>query len=340
MFTFLEKTKTMHALLLTDNGPTVVSDYPIPLPRAGEARIRVSVAGICATDLQLLAGYKGGYRGVLGHEFVGIVDAAPAHEAWIGKRVVGELNIGCGHCELCRRGLAKHCRERESLGIIGRDGAFAEYLTLPVANLHELPTPEQLPDEVAVFVEPTAAALQICEQVTLHPSHRVYVLGSGRLGLLVAQVLAVTGCDLTVIGRTPEKLQLLHAMQLPLQTLCTRTQALEPLLANAADIVVDVTGAQEGFALARQLVRPGGTIVLKSTVAGTLADFDLSGLVVDEITLLGSRCGPFPPAIRLLQSGLIQVNALISARYPIGDGIAALRQAQQPGVLKVLINFI
>ncbi len=335
--THIDPTRAMQALLLTADGPTFVTDQPIPTPGPGDARIQMRAAGVCATDLQLIAGYKAGYRGVLGHEFVGVVEAAPGHESWIGKRVVGELNIGCGHCELCQRGLGKHCRQRESLGIIGRDGAFADYLTLPVANLHELPPAALLPDEVAVFVEPTAAALQIKEQLALHPSDRIYLLGSGRLGLLVAQVLALTGADLTVIGRTTAKLELLSQLPSPINT-CTVTQAMESLLAAPADVVVDVTGAPQGFALARQLVRPGGTLVLKSTFAGTLPNFDLSSLVVDEITLLGSRCGPFPPAIRLLQSGLIQVQPLIHARYPLAQAMQALHHAQQPGVLKVLIE--
>ena len=273
---------------------------------------------------------------MLGHEFVGTVVEAPDDESWIGKRVVGELNVGCGDCQLCQRGLGKHCRVRQSLGIIGLDGAFAEYLVLPQANLHEVPA--DLPDEVAIFVEPTAAALQICEQLHLHPTDRVYVLGSGRLGLLVAQVLALTGCELTVIGRTPEKLALLTQMGLPLCTFCTATDPVDELIALPADVVVDVTGAPQGFALARRLVRPGGTLVLKSTFAGTMPMFDLSSLVVDEITLVGSRCGPFPPAIRLLQRELVQVADLISARYPLDNAVEALAHAAQPGVLKVLLK--
>lgn len=326
----------MQALLLTDEGPTFTTKYPVPTAIQGEALVRVTHAGICATDLQLVAGYKGGYRGVLGHEFVGVVDEAPGNPDWEGERVVGELNIGCGRCELCARGLGKHCRQRESLGIIGRDGAFADYLTLPIANLHRLPPKTDLPDDIAIFVEPTAAALQIREQINVRPSDRVYVLGSGRLGLLVAQVLALTGCELTVIGRTQEKLTLLASFGLPLRIHCTAQQPTTDL--SLADVVVDVTGAPTGFGLARQLVRPGGTLVLKSTFAGTLPDFDLSSLVVDEITLLGSRCGPFLPAIRLLQQGLIQVQPLIQARYPLHDAVAALAHAQKRGVLKVLLE--
>jgi len=324
----------MHALVLTDQGPQLDHNYPIPIPAAGEALIRVQLAGICSTDLQLLAGYKGGYRGVLGHEFVGVVIAAPEATAWIGRRVVGELNIGCGSCALCRQGLDKHCRQRQSLGIIGRDGAFAEYLTLPVANLH--PVPDSLPDQCAIFVEPTAAALQIREQLALKPSSRVVVLGDGRLGLLVAQVLALSGCDLTVIGRNPAKLALLTSMGLyvntyPLDALPTEWPD------TPIDTVVEVTGSADGFALARRLVRPGGVIVLRSTFANTLAHFDLSGLVVDEITLIGSRCGPFPPAIRLLAAGQIQVQSLIQATYPLQQGVAALAHAAQKGVIKVVI---
>lgn len=333
----------MRALLLTDDGPRFYPDYPTPQANPGQALIRVTRAGICSTDLQLIAGYKRGYRGVLGHEFVGIVVAAPDHEGWIGVRVVGELNVGCGHCALCQQGLGKHCRARQSLGIIGLDGAFADYLVLPITNLHALPavsptSDAKLADEVAVFVEPTAAALQIVEQLPLRPSTRIYLLGSGRLGLLVAQILALIGCELTVISRTPDKLQLLTDLALPLQTHATMQSALDPLIANPADVVIDVTGSPEGFALARTLVRPAGTIVLKSTFAGNIPQFDLSSLVVDEIRLLGSRCGPFAPAIRLLTSGQIHVQPLIHACYPLHQAEAALHKAAQPGIIKVLLN--
>ncbi len=205
--------QSMQALLLTDDGPIVRNDYPTPAPQPGEALIHVSLAGICSTDLQLMAGYKGGYRGVLGHEFVGTVVSAPGDESWIGRRVVGEINIGCGQCSLCRRGQHKHCRQRQSMGIIGRDGAFADYLTLPLANLHAVP--EAVSDEQAVFVEPLAAAFQILEQVHLTPDSRVCLLGVGRLGLLVAQVLASTNCDLTVLVRNRNKETLLAELGIP-----------------------------------------------------------------------------------------------------------------------------
>lgn len=325
----------MRALLLTDDGPRLHLDYSTPQPGPGEALIRVRLAGICATDLQLLAGYKEGYRGVLGHEFVGEVVDAPGHAAWVGRRVAGELNIGCGDCDLCRRGLGKHCRQRESLGIIRRDGAFADFLTLPIANLH--PIPDELPDEAAVFVEPLAAALQLLEQVHIRPDMRVYVLGDGRLGLLVAQAIARTGCHLTALGRTPAKLDILTTRNI----LTARTddpEALAQLIARPADLVVEVTGSPDGFALARRLVRPGGVLALKSTFAGSLPAFDVSSLVVDEITLVGSRCGPFPPAIRLLADGAVDVASLVHARYPLGEGFAALAHAGKRGVLKVLIK--
>lgn len=325
----------MRALRLTDNGPYLDTNYPTPTPGPDEALIRVRLAGICATDLQLLAGYKGGYRGVLGHEFVGEVVAAPGHPAWVGRRVAGELNIGCGDCDLCRRGLGKHCRRRESLGIIRRDGTFADFLTLPVANLH--PLPDELSDEAAVFVEPLAAALQLLEQCHIRPDMRVYVLGDGRLGLLVAQVLARTGCELTALGRTDAKLNILAARKIA--TARTDDPAmLGQLLDQPADLVVEVTGSPDGFALARRLVRPGGVLTLKSTFAAPLPAFDISSLVVDEITLVGSRCGPFPPAIRLLAEGAVAVQPLIHARYSLDNGLAALAHAARRGVLKVLVE--
>lgn len=325
----------MRALRLTDSGPILDKAYPAPQPGPGDALIRVRLAGVCATDLQLMAGYKQGYRGVLGHEFVGEVAKAPGHEEWVGRRVAGELNIGCGDCDLCRRGLGKHCRRRESLGIIRRDGAFADFLTLPVANLH--PLPDELPDAHAVFVEPLAAALQLLEQVHIRPDMQVYVLGDGRLGLLVAQVIAATGCHLTALGRTAAKLDILTTRKI--KTARTNDPAtLARLLDRPADLVVDVTGSPDGFALARRLVRPGGTLALKSTFAGALSGFDISSLVVDEITLVGSRCGPFPPAIRLLAEGAVDVAPLIHARYSLDDGIAALAHAGKKGVLKVLVE--
>lgn len=326
----------MRALLLTDQGPQLCTQYPDPQPGPHEALIRVRLAGVCATDLQLLAGYKGGYRGVLGHEFVGEVVAAPGEPSWVGQRVVGELNVGCGMCELCQRGLEKHCRKRQSLGIIQRDGAFADYTTLPLANLHRVPP--TLTDEQAVFAEPLAAALQIQEQVAITPTDRVYVLGDGRLGMLIAQSLALTGCDLTVIGRTQQKLALLNSLLGTIQTKRNEPTEVSALLERPADVVVEATGSPQGFTQASQLVRPGGTLVLKSTFAAPLSDFDLSRLVVDEITLVGSRCGPFAPALRLLSSGLVKIDPMIHGCYALDQGVAALEHASRKGVLKILIK--
>lgn len=325
----------MRALVLTDDGPQLHTDHPAPRPQAGEALVQVLLAGVCATDLQLVAGYKGGYRGVLGHEFVGVVVDAPDAPEWLGRRVVGELNVGCDACHLCRRGLGKHCRLRQSLGIIGRDGAFADYLTLPVANLHA--APDTLADEEALFTEPLAAALEVLEQVKVTPSTRAFVVGDGRIGLLVAQVLALTGCDLTVLGHHPAKVRLLADLGVQRAVVPTPAQ-LDDLYAQPADLVVEATGAPGGFAQALRLVRPLGTLVLKSTFAGALPAFDVSQLVVDEITVIGSRCGPFPPALNLLAAGRVQVRPLIHARFPLTDGVAALKHAGQKGVLKVLIQ--
>jgi threonine dehydrogenase-like Zn-dependent dehydrogenase len=323
---------SMRGLFLTDEGPQLLRDLPVLAPGPGEALVAVRLAGICATDLALIAGYKGGYRGVLGHEFVGEVVAAADAPAWVGRRVVGEINIGCGVCGLCKRGLGKHCPRRQSLGIIGRDGALADYLTLPVANLHRVP--DEVSDDQAVFTEPLAAALQVLEQVHVGPETRAVVVGDGRLGLLISQVLALTGCDLTTVGKHPAKLALLAEWGAG-RTLMSDDPGLnEPV---DADVVVEATGSPAGFVSARRLVRPGGTLVLKSTYAGALPAFDASGLVVDEITLVGSRCGPFAPALRCLASNRVAVTPLIQARYSLDDGVAALTEAGRRGVLKVVV---
>ena len=324
----------MRAVVLAVDGLHLVRDLPVPQPPPGEALIRVRLAGVCATDIELMRGYKGGFTGILGHEFVGEVVAAPADPAWVGRRVVGEINVGCGKCSLCRRGLGKHCRQRTSLGIIGRDGVFADYTTLPIANLHEVPA--TLADEQAVFSEPLAAAFELLEQVPIAPKQRVYVLGDGRLGLLCSLVLAQTGCDLTVIGRHPAKLALLG--QRGLRTVIATPESLARLAGNPADVVVEATGSRDGFADAMRLLRPLGTLLLKSTYADTLESFDLSHLVVDEITIVGSRCGPFPVALAALVGAEFDLRPLISAEYRLEDGLAAIALAEQKGILKVLIR--
>ena len=285
------------------------------------------VGGICNTDLELLKGYMQ-FRGVPGHEFVGTVERAPGAEEWEGCRVVGEINAACGSCPTCRAGRPTHCPHRTTLGIAGRDGAFAEYLTLPTRNLY--PVPDALSDEAAVFTEPLAAACEILQQVHVHPTDRAIVLGDGKLGLLCAQVLALTGCDLTILGHHQEKLDILARRGI------LTALAGEPVEAGA-DLVVEATGRPEGYAAARRLVRPRGTIVLKSTYHDAI-DANLTLAVVDEVTLVGSRCGPFRPALRLLERSLVDVTSLVQARYPLSEASTAFEHAAQPGVLKVLVD--
>jgi 2-desacetyl-2-hydroxyethyl bacteriochlorophyllide A dehydrogenase len=315
----------MNALWLENQTLSYRTDLPTPTLGPDEALVRVRLAGICSTDLELVRGYYP-YTGVIGHEFVGEIVQAD-DDLWVGMRVVGEINIACGECETCRRGHPAHCERRSVLGIRERYGAFAEYLVLPLANLH--PVPDAIPDGAAVFTEPLAAALEILQQVHIHPADRVLVLGGGRLGQLVAQVLALTGCDLRVLARHPQQRQLLAAQKIS-------TVTMDDVRPRSMDIVIEATGSPDGFAQARLAVRPRGTLVLKSTYAGQLTA-DFSSLVVEEINLVGSRCGPFAPALRLLQSGRVDVLPLIAGRYALKDGLAAMQQAAQPGVLKVLL---
>lgn len=317
----------MRAIWLEQRSLRIVEDLPAPTPPPGEALVRVRLAGICATDLELVRGYYP-FTGVPGHEFVGRVESAPGDEGWLGKRVVGEINVACGRCGACLAGRRTHCPSRTVLGIVDRHGAFAEYLTLPVENLHEVPA--SLPDDAAVFTEPTAAALQIQEQVAIGPSDRVVVIGDGKLGQLLARTLALTGCDLLVVGRHRSKLDLLAAQGL-------RTGLEADLPRRQADLVVECTGNPEGLALARRVVRPGGTIALKSTYRG-VATVDFSSLVVDEITLVGSRCGPFAPALELLSQDRVDPQPLVHARYALAEGVAAFDHAARAGVLKVLLE--
>lgn len=309
-----------------DDGLRFSSDYPLPSPAPGEVRLRTLLAGICNTDLEVIRGYAS-FRGVLGHEFVAVVEEAE-DPSWMGQRVVGEINASCGVCDTCRAGRRTHCPYRTALGIRGRDGTLAEHFCLPVENLHRVPG--TMPDQVAVFVEPLAAACRITDQVHVRPTDRVVVLGDGKLGLLVAQVLALTACDLLVIGRHPAKLQVLAARGIP-------TLVAEGDLGAEGDLVVECTGNAEGFQAARQLLRPGGTLVLKSTYHG-LVSTDLSSIVVDEIGIIGSRCGPFPAALRLLGQGLVDVEPLIEAIYPLDEALAAFEHAAQRGALRVLVR--
>lgn len=315
----------MRALVL-DGDLKFDPGYPEPVLPRGEALVRVRLAGICNTDLELVRGYMG-FRGVPGHEFVGEVVQSPDPE-WLGARVVGDINAACYTCAVCRAGRHTHCPYRTTLGIDRRDGCFADYLRLPLANLYRVPP--AISDEQAVFVEPLAAACEILEQVAIRPTDRAVVLGDGKLGLLVAAVLRLTGADLTVVGRHPGKLAIAQGWGIPV---CSDAGDL-PL--READVVVECSGSASGFDLARRLVRPRGTLVLKSTYHGELA-LDVSALVIDEISVVGSRCGPFAPALRLL-GGLVDPTPLISARFALTDGLAAFARAAQPGVLKVLLE--
>jgi threonine dehydrogenase-like Zn-dependent dehydrogenase len=300
--------------------------WPIPEPPPGEVRLRTLLVGICNTDLEIVRGYAG-FRGVLGHEFVAVVEEAE-DPALVGRRVVGEINIACGTCATCQAGRPAHCPRRTALGIRGRDGALADYFCLPARNLH--PVPDQIPDEVAVLTEPLAAACRIPEQVHVRPGQRAIVLGDGKLGLLVAQVLALTGCQLVAVGRHEEKLSILSERGIPTRL---EHEGVEP----GADLVIECTGQAGGFQAARRLVRPEGTLVLKSTYHGPI-EADLSAVVVDEVHIVGSRCGPFPVALRLLAQGLVDVAPLVEAVYPLDDALAAMVHAGRRGALKVLVR--
>lgn len=320
----------MQALYLADSQLTYFTDYPRPQLQAGEALIRVRLAGICATDLEIVKGYVAGFRGVLGHEFVGRVEAVhhQVDSEWIGRRVVGTINIGCRHCAVCLNTGPEHCPQRTVLGIYDKDGAFADYLTLPVVNL--LPVPESVPDEAAVFTEPLAAALRLGEQIRIMPAAKTAVVGPGRLGLLIGQVLALAGADVTMLGRRPQSLQL------PAQ-LGLNTGLADDFADNDFDLVVEATGNEAGFAQSLRLVRPLGTLVLKSTFAGN-ANLNLTKLVVAEINVVGSRCGPFAPALQLLAQGRVDVQSFIEAEYPLSQSLVALDHAAQPGVRKILLR--
>jgi threonine dehydrogenase-like Zn-dependent dehydrogenase len=315
----------MQGLWLTDRTLELRTDLPIPEPGSGEARVRVLQAGICNTDLELLRGYYP-YNGILGHEFVGIVEQGSPE--LVGRRVVGEINAACGHCRFCQTQQPTHCENRSVLGIVNRNGAFANYLTLPEQNLH--PVPETVSTDTATFTEPLAAALEIQQQISIRSSDRVLVVGDGKLGQLVAQSLTITGCELLAIGRNPDKLANLEACRI-------QTGYADAVQTGVFDIAVECTGNPEGFAIARRALRPRGTLVLKSTYTGNLS-LDMSSIVVDEITLIGSRCGPFPEALDLLATGKIDVAPLIHARYSLAEGLSAFEHAQQRGVLKVILE--
>lgn len=308
------------------DGRVKLLDLPVPAPQGPEVLVRLRLAGICRTDLEILKGYHH-FRGIMGHEFVGEV-WMPSGGPLKGQRVVGEINLACGACDLCHRGLAKHCRERRVLGLKDKDGAFAEYLTLPAENLH--PVPEGMPDEVAVFTEPLAAALAVPEAAAPAPGDRVLVIGDGVLGLLISFTLALKGHKVHLAGHYREHLQLAEAYGVSVY--------LEgELPAGEFDLVVEASGSPRGLDLALSRVRPQGTVVMKSTYAHRLT-LSPERLVVPEVRLVGSRCGSFPAALALLAQGKLDLRPLISQVFPLSEGVAALEFAQQPGVLKVLIT--
>ena len=313
----------MNALWLENNK---IDLRIVNLPRKeNEALIKIRMVGICSTDLELVKGYYP-YTGVLGHEFVGeVVEAEDS--SWIGQRVVGEINVVCNQCEQCLNGRPTHCENRTVLGIVNRDGTFAEYTQLPITNLHRVPN--SVPDEMAVFTEPLAAALEIQEQINIKPTDRVLLIGAGRLGQLIAQTLALTGCELRVVARHSHQQDLLKARGI-------RVIAEEEIQPWRWDIVVEATGSPSGFSLARQAIRPRGTLILKSTYKGDV-NVNFSSIVVDEINLLGSRCGPFEPALRLMESRQVDPTVLIAEEFKLGQVLKAFERAAETGVLKVLV---
>src|SRR5437868_7526524 len=331
----------MRALVYRNNTLTLEKNYPRPDLQPGEALIRVLLAGICNTDLEITRGYLA-FQGVLGHEFVGIVEnvhegpGASRPTYLIGKRVVGEINAACrrSDCLYCSQNMPTHCPDRTTLGILNRDGAFAAYLTLPVENLHIVP--DNVSDEEAVFVEPLAANFEILEQVHLKPTDSVVILGDGKMGQLAAQVLTLSGCEVMMVGKHEEKLALARKRGVRTYVLAD-AQGFTLENGRRVDMVVESTGSAQGLEMALRLVRPRGTIILKSTVADK-STLHLAPIVIDEIRVQGSRCGPFAPALRALNQKLVDVHPLISACYPLDEGLTAFQYAAQKGVLKVLVQ--
>lgn len=331
----------MRALVFNGTELVVEQNYPQPAPVVGEALIRVLQAGICNTDLEIIRGYMG-FTGVLGHEFVGVVEeiyGAEARErghALLGKRVVGDINAAChrSDCWYCQRGMTTHCPRRTTLGIANRDGAFADYILLPVENLYVVP--EDVSDEEAAFVEPLAANFEILEQVHLKPTETVLILGDGKLGQLAAQVVALGGCETIMVGKHEEKLAIVRQYGVTTYVLKDIEQSALAAI-DRVDHVVECTGSAQGIELALNVIKPRGNLILKSTVSDRTT-LNMASIVVNEIRVQGSRCGPFAPALRALSQKRVQVRPLISASYTLDDGLAAFKYAEQKGVLKVLLH--
>ena len=315
----------MKALRFDGKDLNYLEDYP--KPNLGETLVRVRLAGICGTDLEILQGYMS-YEGVLGHEFVGVVEKSKNKEL-VGKRVVGEINVGCENCNSCKKGMQRHCPNRTVLGILKRDGAFAEYLSLPEKNLHVIP--DSITDEQAVFIEPIAAAFEIKEQISINPDWQVAIVGDGRLSQLIVSVLKTICSNLTCFGRHEKKL-------VRLQKLGVKTQiGIESDDEYTFDLVIEATGNNLGFLDSMKLVKPKGTVILKSTITSK-ENLDLTSAVVNEITLVGSRCGPFRPAINALATGVISVDGLIDSEFPLEKFQEAINHAKEENTLKVILK--
>ena len=317
----------MKALRFEDN-QLKLAEIPRP-EKSAEALVRVLLSGICNTDLEIVRGYAG-FHGTIGHEFVGIVESAPDSPDLIGKRVVGEINAGCGVCELCESGDSRHCPNRTVLGIVGRDGAHADFLTLPAPNLLEVP--DEMTNEQAVFAEPLAAAYGISEQVEILPETRLAVVGDGKLGLLCAQSLALKSQNVLLVGKHPEKMRI------------AERRGVETVLLDAAaklnrsfDVAVEASGSESGFQTALDLLKPRGKLILKSTFQGE-PRWQAARVVVDEITIVGSRCGRFAPALELLKNKAVDVENMITEEFRLENGVRAMKRAAERGVLKVLLK--
>ncbi len=306
-----------------------VEDYEQPTPKKGEALIKVTYGGVCNTDKEITKGYMG-YKGILGHEFTGVVEEINDEDkTFLGKRVVGEINLGCKNCEWCAKDLERHCPNRSTLGILTKDGCFAEYVTLPLSNLIEIP--ENVPDEQAVFVEPLAAGLEILEQMHIQPCQKVMVLGDGKLGLLTALALNACGLDVLIVGKHQNKLDIAKNQGVKTQLLSEFEQA------PKFDVVVEATGSITGFETSVSCVKPRGTLVLKSTIAAS-KELNLAPIVINEITILGSRCGRFEPAMRLIASGKIDFSQMISKIYPIEQAVEAFDANNAKDTIKILLK--
>ncbi len=317
--------------LVFNNKLELKQNFEKPTPKENEALIKVKLVGICNTDYEITKGYMG-YNGILGHEFVGVVEEINGEDkSLLGKRVVGEINLGCKNCDYCAKGLERHCPNRQTLGIFNKNGCFADYVTLPLSNLLEVS--EKINNETAVFVEPLAAALEILEQLHIKPYEKVCVLGDGKLGLITALALNASNVDVTLVGKHQNKLDIAKEQNV-------KTVLLENLKQDdnkSFDVVVEATGRVSGFETSLSLVKPRGVLVLKSTIA-TGKELNLAPIVIDEITVLGSRCGQFAPALRLMEKNVIDFSKLVSAKLSFDDAILGFEKNKEKNTIKILLE--